>query len=176
MDQETVFSLIEGGGFFESKGFSKIKITSVENNEVIEKIISLPIKSTGVAEYQENLRGKAPKPPVTRQLVKKDSPEGKELGLPHNSMTIVFDTTDEAYIDALEKHNQEFIWQVAIFALDIEWKKRDGSIAETYEDKKKVLQSNNITGHHIDKIYKDVRWLTDFKEGEDDFLSDRPSG
>lgn len=162
-----ISELIEDQALFESSGFSLVKITKDGKEEFIE----LPIKSTGVAEYQEELRGQAPKPPVRKELIKKNSKEGKEFGLSHDRLVQVFDNTDENYIDALEKHNQDFIWRVIVFALDLKWKKKDGSEAFTFEEKKAILKSTGITGAHNDQIFKDVQNLTRIAEEGEDFLS-----
>lgn len=164
---ETISELIGGGALFDSRGYTLLKVTK----DGIEKKLRLPIKSTGVAEFQEELSGKAPKPPRTFERIKKDSPEGRKMGLKHDQMMTVFDTADESYIDALEKHNQEFLWQIAIFALDIKWTSTGGGEAKTFEEKKEVLRTNGITGHHIDRIYEDVILLTQFEEDRQDFLS-----
>ena len=140
----------------------------------VEKPLELPIKSTGVAEFQEELIGKAPRPPVKKEVIKKDSPEGKALGLDEDRLMQVFDNTDEAYIDALEKHTQELVWQIVVFALDTEgssWKKKDGTEATTFEEKKAILKSTGITGSHTNQIFKDVMALSRTKEATEDFLS-----
>lgn len=162
-----VSELIEGEKIFDSSGFSLVKIT----RKGVEEFLELPIKSTGVGEFQEELTGKAPRPPVKKELIKKDSAEGKALGLAHDRLVQVFDNTDEKYIDALEKHNQDFIWQIVVFALDISWKKKDGSLATTYEEKKEILKSTGITGSHTDQIFGDVQNLTRIQEDQEDFLS-----
>lgn len=164
---ELISELVEGQNLFDSRGYSVVKVT--KNGEI--KLLKLPIKSTGVAEFQESLSGKAPRPPVTFEVVKKNSPEGKALGLTHDRLVHVFDTTDEKYVDALSKHNQEFAWQVVIFALDLEWKKKDGSICQTYEEKRAVLKSNGITGNHVDQIFIDVKRLTELQGEQEDFLA-----
>jgi len=164
-----ISELIEGASIFESSGFSTIKITK----DGVSELVELPIKSTGVAEYQEKLRSDAPKPPVRKELIKKNSKEGKELGIPHDRMLQVFDTTDEAYIDKLGKHEQDFIWQVIVFALDIIWKKKDGSTVNTFDEKRAILKSTGITSAHSEQIFKDVQGLTQIAEGEEDFLSDK---
>lgn len=163
---ELISELIAGERIFDSSGFSLIKITSAG----VEHMKHLPIKSTGVSEFQEELRGKAPRPPVKKELIKKNSADGKAMGLPHDRLLQVFDNTDEAYLDALEKHNQDFIWQVIIFAIDVLWKKADGAMANTFEEKKGILKSTGITGHHTDQIFRDVQDLTRIKEEEEDFL------
>ena len=167
MDIETISELIAEGALFDSRGFSIVKVTK----DGISQSKKLPIKSTGVAEFQEKLSGKAPKPPRTFERIKKDSDEGRKMGLKHDQMMTVFDVTDDEYVNALEKHTQEFLWQIAIFALDLKWKKADGNEAKTFDEKKEILKSNGITGHHIDKIYNDVILLTQFAEDRQDFLS-----
>lgn len=166
MDPEVITELTEGAALFESKGYSIVKVTK----SGVERLLKLPIRSTGVAEYIEQLRGKAPRPPVTFQVVKKDSPEGKELGLTHDRKIQVFDTTDERYIDLLEKHNQDFNWAVAIYALDMPWKLAGGGEAQTVEEKKRILKTNGITWSHINKIFADVQALTRMEEERADFL------
>lgn len=166
MEFETITELVEGANLFESRGYSIVKVTRAGE----EKRLRLPIKSTGVADYMEKLRGKAPRPPVTFQIVKKDSPEGRELGLTHDRKVQVFDTTDERYIDAIEKHNQEFNWAIVIFALDLPWKKADGTEVQELEDKKRILKSNGITWTHINQIFADVQTLTRMEEERADFL------
>ena len=165
---ERISELIEGAKLFDSSGFSLVKIT--KNGK--EKFLELPIKSTGVADFMDQLSGKAPRPPVVKQHIKQNSPEGKELGLARDKLLQVFDATDEDYIDALEKHNQDFTWKVAIFALDLVWKKADGKEAKTFEEKKQVLKTNDITWAHIQQIFIDVKNLTQTQEADGDFLSD----
>lgn len=161
-----VSELIEGENLFDSRGYSIVKTTKAG----VEAPRKLPIKSTGVAEFMERLGDKAPRPPVTFEFIKKNSPEGREMGLTHDRKVAVFDATDEKYVDALNHHNQEFSWQVAVFALDLKWVRKDGTEASTYEEKKQILRSNGITGHQINQIFDDVKALTAFEEGERDFL------
>ncbi len=164
---ETISELVENEAVFASDGFSHIKVTRAGK----EKFIKLPIRSTGVAEYQQKLSDQAPRPPITKQHVKRNSPDGKAMGLPHDQICLVFDTTDEAYIAAQEEHAREFAWKVAVFALNLKWTKADGKPAVKYEDKKRILQNAGITGHQIDQIYKDVQELTAYAEDRIDFLS-----
>jgi hypothetical protein len=161
MEPETITELVEGANLFESRGYSIVKVTRAGQ----EKLLRLPIKSTGVADFIEKLKGRAPRPPVIFQIVKRDSPEGRELGLTHDRKIQVFDTTDEKYIT-----NQEFNWAVAIFALDMPFRKADGTEAKDTEEKKRVLKSNGITWHQINKIFADVQALTLMAEERADFL------
>ena len=163
-----ISELVEGAQLFDSSGYSLVKVTK----KGIAQLIELPIRSTGVAEYMDELSGKAPKPPVRKEVIKKNSIEGRELNLPHDKMMQVFDFTDETYIDAIEKHNEDFTWRVVIFALDIGWKKTDGSPAQTFEEKKGILKSNRITWNHILQVFEDVKNLTQLQEDREDFLQE----
>lgn len=164
---ETITELIEGENVFESHGYAEVKVTKAGKPQKIR----LPIKSRGVAEYQEKLAAKAPKPSTTFEFIKKGSAEGRELGLKHDQKVIVFDLTDEAYIDAKEKHDEDFGWRIAVFALDLKWKKKDGTIITAYEEKKAILQAAGLTGYQSNDIMKAVNELTMFTEGQEDFLS-----
>lgn len=165
---EVISELVENAEIFNSTGYSIVKVTRKGDT----KKLKLPIKSTGVADYMERLSAKAPRPPVTKELIKKNSEEGKQLGIPHNQLIQIFDTTDEKYIERLERHNNDFTWRVAIFALDLDWKLSDGTVANDFESKKRILQSNKITMHHIEQIFRDVQDLTQFSEEREDFLSE----
>ena len=146
-----ISEFVEGERIFDSTGFSLVKLTL----NGIEEPVELAIKSTGVAEFQEELTGKAPRPPVKKEVIKKDSIEGKLLGLDEDRLMQVFDNTDEDYIDALEKHNQDFVWRIVVFALVGSWKKKDGTEATTFEEKKAILKSTGITSSHTDQIFKE---------------------
>lgn len=165
-DIETISDLTADSALFECTGYSVLKIT--RNGKA--RLIRVKIKSTGVAEFQEQLSGRAPRPPMKRELIRASSAEGKALGLAADTLCMVFDLTDEAYVQALEAHNRDFIWQVVIFALDLAFKKTGGGEACTYEEKKAVLQSSGITQNHINRIYRDVEALTAYHEERSDFL------
>jgi len=167
MDEQVLSELIEDAGTFESRGYSNVKVTKGG----VEQSLKVPIKSTGVYEYQIELSNKAPQPPSSERYIKKDSKEGQSLGIPNSGVFRVFDFTDEKYVDEMDAHNREFVWKIAVFALDMPLKKKDGTMAESYDDRKRVLQSNGITGHQLDVIFNDVQSLTKWAEDRQDFLS-----
>ena len=72
-------------------------------------------------------------------------------------------------MDALNAHNQDFSWRIAVFALDMVFKK-DGKPVDTFDEKKMILQENGITDHQSLKIFKDVQALTQMDEEKADFL------
>lgn len=165
-EQDLISELVENQNLFDSSGYSVLKVTK----SGVTKKLKLPIKSTGVAEFQAELSGKAPRPPVRFETIKKGSKEGQLLGLRHDRMVQIFDETDEAYINAFEEHNQNFIWRVVVFAIDLAWTKADGAKAKTFEEKRQILKTNGLTMHHATRIFRDVQNLTQLREDQEDFL------
>lgn len=163
---QRISELVSGCNLFESHGLTRLRVTKNGKHEILE----VPIKSTGAADQIDELRENAPEPPKRLEKIDKDSDQGKELGLTVSEMYVCYDNTDPAYIKALDDHNQNFIWRLAVFALDIKWTKKDGTEATTFEEKVEILKSNGIHGHHMDQIHKDAIALTKHSEGKQDFL------
>jgi hypothetical protein len=172
MQIETVSALMEGGNLFESSGYAYVKVTKAG----AAKALKLPVKSTGVDEFMDKLAELAPQPPVITKTVPRDSAEGQALGLATDGPVQMFDLTDAAYMEKLKAHNQDFIWRVVIFALDMEFKTKDGQVVDDFETKKAILKSNGITWAHANQVYADVEKLTRFAEEREDFLSANASG
>lgn len=164
---ETISALVADGRLFDSTGYSVVQVTKDGEHMPLR----LPIKSTGVADFQEKLAAKAPRPPVRYETHPKGSPVALELGSRVAVQVLVFDNTDEAYLEELETHNQKFTWQVAVSGLAVDWKRSDGSLVEEMEEKIAILKANGITGHQIQKIFADVQALTLLDEDRKDFLS-----
>jgi len=164
---EVVSELVAGQKLFESWGHSTVKVT--RDGKAAE--LNLPIRSKGVSEYEEILKDKAPEPPKTYKMIKKDSEAGMAAGLKHDQMMITYDAADEKYIEALGEHNIEYFWRVVIFAIDMPFRDKNGDLVTDYEGKKKILQSNGVAGHHINKMFQDIKNLTNLTEEEADFLS-----
>lgn len=167
MEIEKITELVENQSLFLSRGFSQIKITR-DGKPVA---VSIPIRSTGVDEYHERIKDQAPRPPVIIRFYKAGSKEAEALGVQTDVKVCEFDYTDKDFVDANDAYFREFPWKLVVYALDMTLKKADGAPAETYEEKKRVLQSNGITGSHVDQILKDIRELTKFTEEQTDFLS-----
>jgi len=164
---QSVSELVAGGSLFESRGYSVVKVTKAGK----ERLLNLPIKSTGVAEYEQKLRGNEPKPPQTFERIKKTSPEGRAMGLPHDMMMIVANSQDPAFVNELAEFNRELGWKIAVFALDLAFKDKNGNSVEDLDQKKKILQDNGITDHQSFQIFNDVQDLTRIAEEQADFLS-----
>jgi len=166
-----IAAIIEGEELFHSRGTSVIKVTK----DGREQLLEIPIRTAGVSELMEDLAGKAPKPPVKTELVRKDSPEGRALRLTQDRLVQMFDLTDEAYTTALAEHGRRFVWAVVIQALDLEFKDAQGRSVEDPERKRVILEASGLTSEHLARILKDVRHLTRLAEEEADFLSGNAS-
>jgi hypothetical protein len=170
-----IAELVEGQSLFESNGYSVLKIVRRgQNGQNVLCPVRLPIKSAGVSEFMRKLSMQAPKPPAKKEWVETGSEEAEKLGMTESGYVMMFDQTDERYQDQMEKWDKDFFYQVAVFALDISWKTSGGE-ATTYEEKRRILESNGITRQHLLQIFQDVTLLTRFQEGRFDFLSEKPS-
>ncbi len=177
---ETISELVQGEMLFESRGYSVVKVTEqgakidakteVRTPVNIEKLIRIPIKSTGVTESHEKLKAKEPRPPIITEFVKKGSPEGRAQGLTQNTLFRGPDSTDQTYVDAFSAYMQDLQWRLALFAIDVELKMAGGAVAETEADKMAVLKSIGLTGNHINKIVADVTSLSQYSEDREENL------
>ena len=145
-EAQTITSLVEGVGIFESTGVSTIKMS--RGGVVHPK--KIPIKSVDL-ETVKRESGRPPKPPT----VEKD---GK----------LVFDETADEYIEALNDYNADFGWRMVIAGVNIEWEMADRRKAKSFEDKKRILMSSGITGPQFDQLYKDIMALTTFLDEQAD--------
>ena len=164
-----ISELVEGSSVFEAKGYSIVKATvRGENGESVVRPIRIPIRSAGVADFQEKLAQKAPVPPVK-------TVDGAEIGRKPGELYRIFDTTDEKYIDDLEKHMTDSTFKIAAFAIDVPMKTASGELVDSLEEKETILRGLNLTAFQIENLAQDVRDLTRFAGERADFLSGRRS-
>ena len=150
---------------FESKGFSRIKVTREGAGEVLE----IPICSTGVWEIMEEMSKKAPKPPFRAEWITADSDLGRQLGMDRDRPVMVFDTTDSAYLERLTAHHQEVLWRVLLTGMDLPLLDKDGRELAGHEDRRDLLQASGLTEHQAEKIFRDIQRLTKLDEEIEDF-------
>ena len=158
---------VVGETSFLSKGYSKILLT--KDGE--EQPVRLPIRSIGVVELQEVLKQNKPRPPEKAIVVKKDSPQGRDLMLEKDTPVLALDMADPEYREAVEEFRKDFMWRTVVMGLDMRFKDSDGKPITDPERIKEVLQTSGITGHHLDQIILDVNRLTARREARADFLS-----
>ena len=158
---------VVGETSFLSKGYSEILLT----RDGEEEPVRLPIRSIGVVELQEALKQNEPRPPEKAIVVKKDSPQGRDLMLEKDTPVIALDMADPEYRKAVEEFRKDFMWRTVVLALDVRFKGSDGNEITDPERIKEVLKASGITGHHLDQIILDVNRLTARREARADFLS-----
>jgi hypothetical protein len=162
--------IVRGKTSFLSRGYCSLVVFS----DGKETQVDLPIKSTGLIEFQAKLDEEAPTPPTKMEVVKKDSDVGKQMGLEEDTPMRVFDLTDETYLKAVQEFQRDFMWRTAIHALDVEFEDEGGNAITGYEEKKAALQETGISGHHLTAIMEAVASLTKAREAKADFLSGKP--
>jgi len=165
---ETLTRLRGGETPFLAWGYSDLRVQRGE--EVV--IQRMPIKSTGLAEIMEQLAADAPVPPVKKQLIKPDSPEGREARLQHATLMQVYDTTDKDYIERTRKHNVKTTFRIILNGLavdiadenDVILVKSNGpgmrSEVNDEDAALTVLKGLGFSTHHFDKLYTDITSLT----------------
>ena len=171
-DKPILTEFIIGETDFQSRGFSSIKVTK----EGSSSHFTLPIRSIGIMELQEELKKSAPKPPVKLKTVYAGSEDAERLGLKETQTVSYFDATDPDYLSKFEEYNLNFLWRTVIAALDMEFKDSDGNPVTDFETIKKALVGSGMTGHHLDQIFSDVSLLTSDQEKKMDFLSGKRWG
>ncbi len=171
-----IAEIIEGNDPFIARGYSIVKTTRrvsdddgnpTGEDEVVG--IRIPIKSSGVEEYREEIAKKAPKPPVV-------TVDGAEVGQKAGERYRVFDLTDDAYVEAFEAHANDLTFKVVAFAIDAPIKNADGNEAKEIAEKEAILKRLNLTAHQIEQIAADIQALTMIESERADFLSARRSG
>ena len=160
-------AIVDGDELFHSRGLSVVKVTRDGQTALLE----IPIRSAGVSELMDELSRRAPRPPVKRELVRRDSPEGRALRLSRDTVVRMPDLSDESYQQALAGHEREFVWAVAVQALDLKFKDRQGGAVDDPERKRQMLQAAGLTREQLARIVRDVRDLTRLADEETDFLS-----
>ncbi len=164
-----VGSLQGGASLFDSRGFSRVKVT----RDGTEEILELPIRSSGIWEIMEEMSRRAPRPPFRAEWVASDSDLGRQLGLDRDRPVLAFDTTDSDYLERLAAHHQEVLWRVLVAGMDLPFLDGDGRELAGLDDRRRVLRDSGLTQHQAERIFRDIQNLTRLEEEEEDFTSAR---
>ena len=151
---------------FESRGFSRVKVTRAGQAQVLE----IPIRSSGVWELMEELSAQAPRPPFRAEWIAADSDLGRQLGLDRDRPVMLFDTTDPDYIDRLGAHHREVLWRVLTRAVDLPFVDREGRELNDPRERRELLRASGLTEHQAEKIFRDIQRLSKLDEEIEDFI------
>lgn len=163
--------IVLGQTSFKAHGTSKLKISDGGSVDYLE----VPIKSIGLAEFENTMRKSAPTAPYTLIRVKQNDTEYKELGIRPGSVVRVYDLTDENYQEQLKTYEQEVSWGLILLALDVEFVDENGEEITNDKLKIKALQDSGFSSSHYYQLLEDIRKLTSDREEEADFLSENLS-
>ncbi|MBU2395760.1 MAG: hypothetical protein KKH70_20690 [Gammaproteobacteria bacterium] len=152
----------DGESIFESRGFSRVKVTKDGKARALE----IPIKSTGISELVESFVRNAPKPPEKKFLAKPDDEVGKELGLTANKWVFLPDMNDEDYKKRVQDHDQRMGNAILLKGIDVVIKDKDGGIVEDEDKKIEVFKHMGMSTDHFQQVINDIQALTRWSEKE----------
>jgi len=159
--------LVEGNPIFESTGISYLKVTI----DGVARRVPIKIKSSGVSELIDEMRKKAPKPPIINVVVRPDDPAFRELGLSRKQHVKTFDLTDPEYLETQAKWQSDMGLQIVLKGIDLPFKDREGILIEDADRKVILLRKMGLTGEQFTQLVRDIQSLTKWQEEKDnDFL------
>jgi len=177
----TLTSLKAGEQPFAAWGYCDLKVSTIENDEMEEYIVRVPIKSTGITELMETISNEAVvNPPTTLRTIKKNSPEGQALGYKHDVVVRYIDEADEGYLKMREQQNQQAGWKIILHGLNMNLEDTDGTLlvksnginepTQVYNAARaiEVLKQSGMSPDHLKELNKAITNLTKLqKENED---------
>lgn len=167
-DEITLNSLRAGEQPFSAWSYANLKVVRAGK----QKTIKVPIKSIGIIDIIERLARSAPTPPRKTTVLRKDSPEGRSLGLKHDRMVEIEDQLDEKY----RKENRDFeinsAYKIVLHGLAMDILSDAGvhvvrandehSATEVLDETMAIdiLKKSGLTHDHIQQLAKDIKNLT----------------
>tara|TARA_Y100000310_G_scaffold345741_1_gene469094 strand:+ start:2937 stop:3536 length:600 start_codon:yes stop_codon:yes gene_type:complete len=166
LEEEVIAGIVGGERIFECKAQAKIKVG--------RKVKIIPIRSIDMTEVVKTLSHKRPKPPVTRRMIRADSPEGREAGLKRDKWVEVEQEADEGYQEKLRQYNTELGYLIVLRGLDITVAMPDGEIVwdpndeATQKSERAIaqLETTGLTSWQFQQINDAVQNLTRFADQE----------
>lgn len=132
-----------------------------------EEILGVKLKITSVPqELVDRLRRRQPKPPSKTVMLDPNTPEGQAMGVTTRQKAIIPDYNDPVYSDQMEEYNINFRREIVGHGVGSQLKKTDGGIAQTPEEKYKVLEEKGISGIHFAEITQQILALTQWTDEE----------
>jgi hypothetical protein len=175
-DVELLTDLVAGKHPFCAWAKSKLRV--VRNGK--PTVLEVPIKSIGVVEVMEQLARNAPTPERKMSLIKKNSDEGRQMGLKHDQITYTADETDPDYIRRLREYDMQSTYRLVLHGLAINIKNERGDFLVKANDEHSatdvmdadraviVLKQSGLTSEHLQQLASDIRNLTAYEEARID--------
>lgn len=128
--------------------------------------IEIPITSKGILELRDELLMHKPIAPKKALVIRANTDIGRELELKEDTVKLVTDEADAAYLRNVAAFDIELIWQIVICGVDLEFEDSKGKPLTEYEDKRSVLLANGLTIEHLNTLFNAILRLG--KQAEED--------
>ena len=140
-----------------------------------DELLGVRIKITSVPqEMIDTLRKRAPRPPTKTVMGDPNNPDHAALGITTRRAVQVPDYNDAEYRAQQEDYDLGFRREVVGRGVAATLKMRDGSLAETPEQRYRALEERGLSGVHFTEIAQQILQLTQWTEEERDrFLTKR---
>jgi hypothetical protein len=141
-----------------------------------EEILGVKVKIASVPqEMIDTLRKKAPRPPTKTVMLDPSNPDHAALGATTRQKALIPDFNDAEYRVALEEHDLLFRREIVGRGVASKLKLRDGSPADSPEQKYRALEERGLSGLHFTEIAGQILQLTQWSEEERANFLTKPS-
>ena len=141
-----------------------------------DEVLAVKVKITSVPqETIDELRRKAPRPPSKTVMLDPTNPDHAALGVTTRQKGIIPDYNDPEYSTANEEYNNSFRREVVGRGVASNLRLKDGTAAETPEQRYRALEERGLSGVHFTEIAQQILQLTQWSEDERANFSRTPS-
>ena len=152
---------IQEDGAFEAWGFAHLKVQRGDETLGIKvRIGSVP------QETIDAIRKTAPRPPAKPVMLDPTNPDHSAMGITTRAKAILPDYADDDYLKAKEAYDLKLRNEVVGLGVASKLKLKDGSIAETPEQRYQALVERGLSGFHFGEIAQRIFELTQWTEEE----------
>lgn len=142
-----------------------------------DDILGIKVKIKSVPqEMVESLRKQAPKPPTRTVMLDPTNPDHAALGITSRQKAMIPDYNDSEYQAARETHDLMVRRVVVGEGVASKLRMRDGTPAETPEQRFRALEERGLSGVHFTEIASEILSLTQWTEEERANFLTKPSG
>jgi hypothetical protein len=140
-----------------------------------DETLGVKVKITSVPqETIDDLRKKAPRPPSKTVMLDPSNPDHAALGVTTRQKAILPDFSDEEFNVRREEHDLAFRREVVGRGVAVKLKLKNGSFAETPEERYRALEERGLSGIHFVEMATQILSLTQWTEEERErFLTKR---
>lgn len=159
--EEVDIESIQEDGAFEAWGFAHLKVQRGDKTFGIKvRIASVP------QETIDEIRKTQPRPPAKPVMLDPTNPDHAAMGITQRAKAILPDYSDPEFIKAREAYDVKLRNEVVGLGVASKLTLKDGSIAETPEQRYRALVERGLSGFHFGEIAQRIFELTQWTEEE----------